>query len=165
MRKLDNRLCNPLMSSWTAQTALGCKALSSVFRQRGMLLSCLVRWLRSSPELTGTQPISLTRPEWDRPDGNAAFWLCRVISNGMTSQKHHLYSVTLQHKRMTDTMTKLQANKQPACCCFESTECGTCPYNPTRPKLNAFQQYWLYKYSKNNILINITVRPKSICSS
>lgn len=72
MRKLDNRLCNPLMSSWTVQTALESKALASVFRQRGMLFSAVSYDVSDLQEKAQAHCHPLTSPTWTWSNGNVA---------------------------------------------------------------------------------------------
>ncbi len=78
MRKLDNRLCNPLMSSWTVQTVLESKAFSSVFRQRGMLFSAVSYDVSDLQQKAQAHCHPLTSPRWTWSNGNissSSFWL------------------------------------------------------------------------------------------
>lgn len=70
--KLDNRLYNPLMSSWTVQTVLESKAPVGVFRQRGKHLSAVFYDVCSLQQNTQAHCHPLTSPTWTHSNGNVA---------------------------------------------------------------------------------------------
>lgn len=101
MRKLDNRLCNPLMSSWTVQTVLESKVFSSVFRQRGTTFPIFNRKHRHIAILL--QVLHGPDPMVTYPPG---VFGCLGYKKKLdvTSQQHHLCLGVLRNTPMCHSM-------------------------------------------------------------